>query len=701
MDKELKRSARLIGMLLVVLLLIVFYACPILGVSASNGSDSILQCAWVDRFDSSGHWRECQNHHDTGQYNGVWHYDGRDTEKARPHEFRVTTSQACDHEGLRTCSVCGYQETLPALPHTPGEEYQQGYNLYEISRKTCTVCGGNIDLSATFSIRPDPSGATFGTVYCVETGEDWYMLNTKASAGTCSMGGNHEVDNSSFLNQAADHSKNHFYENAGGDALKCTRCGQQVVVKPHSIYGDNCKSCGAEIVPKFDWTIDHYTENTITWVVSSPKFSLSNPTGAIAVTPNGDAQVYANNNDAWPAGNTGSVQDVSTSEEWRFRFTIERTAAATDGQWHWADNTITFFGFQFVSLYLPSGSGGMTSHVQEYDLTPPEIHPDAIENAWGWQLYPAMSVDPGGEDDRWSNVGTLTVPRIRDSGIGNCRFALYCGEEQLTDWIGVDQTESIGNKGQKTTFSGTYPDWTALTIRARDGLGNTSAYDFNVRHIENGPPDIEYRLSTEEPTPDPVRITLHGSDAHSGFARFTIYSDELGEPITTEEADYTFTARKNGRYYVRAEDRIGNARTVEITVANIVEVVTVDVETQPFAIDPNAPDGTAQGGSVTLTNPNPFPVTVTIDALTPVSSIPVVPHGKYTGEEWNALGTAETAGGLALGFRYNGRELWPAESPAVIELPPDTSAVLQVISRNGRCFPQDLELQYTFHCTIS
>lgn len=700
LDKELQRSARRIGVLVIALLMVIWYAYPPMKIAAVTDTDSVLQCSWIDRFDANGHWRECQNHHDTGDYNGVWHYDGRDTNGVTPHNYRVTTEQACDHEGIQTCTVCGYQETLPALPHTPGEGYQQGYNLYEISRKICTVCGGNIDLPATFSIRADLSGKTFGTVYCVETGEDWYTLNTKTSAGVCARGGTHEVDDSSFLNRSAGHGESHFHENSGGDALECTKCGQQIVVKPHAVYDSSCKSCGAEIVPEFKWTIEQYTENTITWVVSSPKFSINNPAGAITVTPNGDAQVYANNNDAWPAGNTGTIQDVSTSEEWRFRFTIERTVATTDGQWHWADNTITFFSFRFVSLYLPSGSGGMTSQVQEYDLTPPEINPDAIKNALGLSVYPAMAVDPTGEDDQWSNVGTLTVPRITDSGIGNCQFALYCGEEQLTDWIGVDQTESIGSKGQKTTFAGTYPDWTELTIRARDGLKNTSSYNFSVRHIENEPPDVTHTLSTTDPTPDPVQIQLHGSDAHSGFYRFTIYSDKLEAPITTGDADYTFTARKNGRYYVRAEDQIGNARTVEITVSNIVEVVTVEAEMQPFVIDPNASDGTAQEGSVTLINRNPFPVTVTIDAVTPLSSIPVISHEKYTATEWDTLGVADTADGLALGFQYSGQDLWPAESPASIELPPNSSITLPVISKNGRCFEHPVELQYILHCTI-
>lgn len=655
--------------------------------------DSLLQCSWIDKFDSSGHWQECQNHHDTGSYNGIWHYEGRKTKTKLAHTMATRKQATCLQAGEQYCTMCGYAVGVSTLPHTFTGDYLQEVWAYECDRKLCSICNlHQATGDCLFTVVPDNTGKTYGTIKSVRSGYTWYTLNAKSA---CSKGGTHTVDDTSF--QHRDY-RPHFYDAGSGDGLKCTKCGQIVLVKAHSQVENYCKSCNKILAPQAEWKIAAHSGCAVKWELSIPKAQ------AQKITPQ-SATLYIANQSALKCDqiDASGIKDVSTATQWKYQFTLTRKAVSVNGSivWNWSRDTITYFGYDYVNSVGDSGYASI-HHLQEYDLDAPVMKPEGVQNAGIFGLgacyYPATSVTPSGTDDTWGNFGQFIVPYATDTGSGQIQYSLWYGDTCLVPWKAAEygDTSKKDNPGKTDTFAGNYPDWTTLTFKTRDMIGNVSTYDFQVRHIENEPPVITWEFSTTEQTTKPVTITLHGTDAHSGFNRI-----RLPDGSFTANPNITFDATTNGEYYVRAEDNLGNARTVKITVSNIVDVVGIQITTTPFTINPNNPPGsnTATGGSITLSNPNSYPVTVTIDKITAqMGSIPVVMPNAVP--SWGKLGIQDSGSHIAVGIRDGGVTTFPIRSAYRTTLAANSSKTVELVTYNGLSFPTRRNLKYDLHVVV-
>ncbi len=627
---------------------------PVLAIDnlSTLDNDTILACSWIPKYDDKCHWEECANHHDTGEYNGELHNEGK--RNVEPHDFIVTKQPDCRLKGEARCN-CGYTKPIDKLDHiqpadgkyTAAGEYNwcQGY----CSRcKQVTACKG---CDFIWVVKPTTTQA--GTMKCKDCGKTYspskLMVKLKT---TCPCGGEHElpqVNKSRW--EFPDHlEEGDFIGKEDGEYLRCTKCNELVKVKNHNTSKGYCIHCMYRNV-RVNQKIVSRSGNTATVEV---EFLGATVNSIIRYTP------YSVNGYMYGFGS--SVTSFTKIAPNKFRFVWTKT------------KNMTLYGGVTGQYYLNTSIGTIYQDVWADEVTYFDISSPTI-------ISKNVTPDP---ISTWSNVKVITLV-AKDTESAQLQCALYKDNIEILPYRSMSKDTS-GNYITDLYVQGVYPTDTIFEVRVKDIDQNITSSNITISKLENEAPTITYTLSHEGLTSKDVIIKIKAHDNHSGVNRIKLPN---GTFIKSDTCEYKVS--ENGTYTFRAEDNIGNACTKVINIINKVSLLTADITYSDFIIsNPDVP------GSLLITNTSPICIKVILKQVKPLSDdFTLVSRNKFSEQQWADLGLIESKKYIALGLRENSNITW-LNNVDLFEIPilPKETKQFQIITKSGHSFKEQYNIKY-------
>ena len=158
------------------------------------------------------------------------------------------------------------------------------------------------------------------------------------------------------------------------------------------------------------------------------------------------------------------------------------------------------------------------------------------------------------DDTNWTKNKTISVTASdTPSGLNNTAYRFYNG----TEWGSWGATNSF-----TVSQNGTYK------IAVRDVANNTNTQTINITHIDNQKPTVTMSCDDSVWTKEKT-ITITANDSGIGLSATPYRYSEDGSTWSEWSNTNTYTASKNGTYYVQVRDDLGNTESKTLSITHI------------------------------------------------------------------------------------------------------------------------------------